>query len=70
MKTNVNTIIDDWGHLPLEDREYVVDILNKQIVEARREKIAKRSTKALSNLKKGKVSKGSAKDLYKELEND
>ncbi len=29
METNVNTIIDEWGHLPLEDREYVDDIFAK-----------------------------------------
>ena len=70
MKSNINAIIDEWGQLPVEDKEYVVDILEKQIVEARRERIAARSKEAIINMRKGKVQKGSVKDLRRELEND
>ncbi len=69
MKATVQHIIEDFAHLPLDDREYVVDIVKKQLIDARRDAIAKRANAASSNLKKGAIKKGSAKDLYKDLEN-
>ncbi|HPD58103.1 MAG TPA: hypothetical protein PKW17_12735 [Smithellaceae bacterium] len=69
MKANVQNIIEDFAHLPLDDREYVVDVVKKQLIEARRDAIAKRASAATSNFKKGAIKKGSIKDLYKDLEN-
>ena len=69
MKSSVQNIIEDFSHLPLDDREYVVDVVKKQLIDARRDAIAKRATAASSNLKKGAIKKGSVKDLYKDLEN-
>jgi hypothetical protein len=69
MKASVQHIIEDFAHLPLNDREYVVDIVKKQLIDARRDAIAKRANIASSNLKKGAIKKGSIKDLYKDLEN-
>ncbi len=69
MKASVQHIIEDFAHLPLNDREYVVDIVKKQLIDARRDAIAKRANTASSNLKKGAIKKGSIKDLYKDLEN-
>jgi hypothetical protein len=68
MKASVNRIIEEFAHLPLEDREYVVDVVKRQISEARRDAIARRAREAMSNLKKGTVKKGSVKDLHKDLE--
>ena len=70
MKASVQHIIEQFGHLPLEDREYVVDVVKKQLIDAKRDAIAKQARAALSNLKKGAVKKGSVKDLRKDLEND
>lgn len=70
MKSSVQQIIEDFSHLPLDDREYVVGVVKKQLMDARRDAIAKRATTASSNLKKGEIKKGSVKDLYKDLEND
>jgi hypothetical protein len=69
MKASVQHIIEDFAHLPLDDREYVVDVVKKQLIEARRDAIARRVSSASANLKKGAVKKGSVKDLYKDLEN-
>jgi hypothetical protein len=69
MKASVQHIIEDFAHLPLNDREYVVDVVKKQLIDARRDSIAKRAITASSNLKKGAIKKGSLKDLYKDLEN-
>lgn len=69
MKASVQHIIEDFAHLPLDDREYVVDVVKRQLIDARRDVIAKRASAASSNLKKGVIKKGSVKDLYKDLEN-
>jgi hypothetical protein len=68
MKASVQHIIEDFAHLPLDNREYVVDVVKKQLIDARRDAIAKRTSAASSNLKKGAIKKGSVKDLYKDLE--
>jgi hypothetical protein len=69
VKASVQHIIEDFSHLPLDDREYVVDVVKKQLIDSRRDAIAKRAGIASSNLKKGAIKKGSVKDLYKDLEN-
>ena len=66
----INKVIEDFGHLKLDDKEYALDIIAKQLVEAKREAIAKRAKEAILNLKKGVVKKGSVRDLYKDLECD
>jgi hypothetical protein len=68
MKSSVQHIIEDFSHLPLNDREYVVDVVRKQLIDARRDATARRAKTASSNVKKGKIKKGSVKDLYKDLE--
>ena len=70
IKANISNIIEEFGHLPLEDREYVVDIVQRQLIDAKREALARRAREALVNFRKGAVKIGSVKDLYKDLEND
>ncbi len=66
----LNKVIDDFRKLPLDEKEYAIDIIEKQIVEAKREAISRRAKRAASNLKRGAVKRGSIKDLYKDLELD
>jgi hypothetical protein len=66
----LDKVIKEFSLLPLEDKEYAVDIIEKQLTEAKREAIAKSAKKAMVNLKKGAVKKGAIKDLYKDLEID
>ena len=66
----LNKIIDEFSHLPLEDKEYAIDVITKQLIEAKRDAIARRAKQTDSNLKKGQVKKGSLKALYEDLEND
>jgi len=35
----VKNLIDEFIHLPLDDKEYVVEIIKKQLIEAKREAI-------------------------------
>ena len=64
----LDRLIDNFRSLPLDDKEYAADIIKKQLIEAKREAIAKRAKEAATNLKKGKVKRGTAKELYKDLE--
>jgi len=66
----LSKVIADFSLLPLDDKEYALDIIKKQLIEAKRDAIAKRAKKAMSNFKKGAVKKGSLKELYKDLEID
>jgi len=66
----LNKVIEDFQKLPLPEREYVIDIIEKQLIEAKREAIFRRAKRAVLNLKKGAVKKGTLKELYKDLELD
>jgi len=66
----LDRLIDDFKALPLDDKEYALDVIKKQLTEAKRSAIAKRAKEATSNLKKGAVKSGTVKELYMELESD
>jgi len=66
----LNRIIDDFNELPFEDREYAIELIQKQLIEAKRERIVRRAKEAETNLRKGKVKRGTMEDLFKDLEND
>jgi hypothetical protein len=66
----LNRIIDDFNELPFEDREYAIELIQKQLIEAKRERIVRRVKEAETNLRKGKVKRGTMEDLLKDLEND
>lgn len=66
----LNKVIDDFRKLPLDEREYVIDIIEKQMIEAKREAISRRAKRAILNLRRGAVKRGTVKDLYKDLELD
>jgi len=66
----LNRVIADFELLPIDNKEYAFSIIMKQLIEAKREAIAKRAKAAMTNLKKGAVQKGTIKDLLKDLEGD
>jgi hypothetical protein len=66
--TALDRLIEDFGRLPLDDREFAADIIRKQLIEAKREAIYIRAKSALANAKKGKIKSGTVKDLWKDLE--
>jgi hypothetical protein len=68
--TVINKIIEDFSHLPLDDKEYAIEVIKKQLMETKRDTIAKRAKEAMTNYKKGKVKRGTVKDLYRDLESD
>jgi len=70
LQPNVRDVIEEFGHLPYEEKEYVAEILRKQLAEERRERLSKRVAEAKSNYKKGEVKRGTIEELRKDLEND
>ncbi|MDP3048478.1 MAG: hypothetical protein Q8N12_03485 [Thermodesulfovibrionales bacterium] len=68
--SNINNLIEDFSHLKLDDKEYAVDVIKKQLIDAKREAIAKKAKEAISNLRKGMVKRGTLKELYRDLESD
>lgn len=66
----LNKIIEDFNHLPLDDKEYAVEVIEKQLMEAKRAAIAKRAKEAMVNFRKGNSRIGDIKELYKDLESD
>ena len=69
-KTEINRVIEGFNLLSMDEKEYVADMIHKQLVEYRREQIVKRANDARNNLKQGNVKSGSLEDLYRDLEND
>ncbi len=68
--TEMDKLMDKFDHLTLDDQEYMLDVLKKQVIEAKRDTIAKKAKKAISNYRKGITKNGSFKDLCKDLESD
>jgi len=68
--STLNKIIEEFNHLPLDDKEYAVEVIEKQLIEAKRAAIAKRAKEAMVNLRKGNSRIGDIKELYKDLESD
>ena len=68
--TKINEIIEEFMNLSPEEKEYVAEIMEKQLIETKREKIARRAKEAMANYRNGKVRRGSVKELYEDLEGD
>jgi len=68
--TTINKLIEDFSLLPLDDKEYAAELIKRQLIEAKREAIVKRTKEAMAKLKKGRIKRGTVKELYKDLESD
>lgn len=66
----INDAYTIYNELPLEDKEYLLDLIEKQIIEARRDALVERVKEAEENYRKGNVFTGTVADLKKYLEND
>ncbi|HHT9133968.1 MAG TPA: hypothetical protein ACFYD2_03610 [Candidatus Avalokitesvara rifleensis] len=63
-------IVDELSKIPLEEQEMLLEILQKRVIERRREEILKHSEESIEEYKKGLTSEGDVSDLIKELNND
>ena len=68
--TNINKVIEEFSYLPLEDKEYVAEIIKKQLIDLKRESITERVSEAKINFEKGLVKSGTIKDLHEDIESD
>jgi phosphoglycerate-specific signal transduction histidine kinase len=66
----VNNLIEEFIHLPLDDKEYAIEVIKKQLIEAKREAIAKKAKTAMVSFRKKITKSGTVKELYKDLESD
>jgi hypothetical protein len=66
----MNNLIEEFISLPLDDKEYAAEVIHKQLIEAKREAIAKRAKTAISSFTKQMTKSGTVKDLYKDLESE
>jgi len=66
--TSINRVIEEFERLPLDDKEYVAEILRKQVIELKRDKLLARAEEARENLEKGIVKTGTVKDMFEDLE--
>lgn len=66
----INDVINDFAKLNESDKEYFLEVANKQLIELKRAKLVDRVKEAESNYQSGNIKKGNADDLLKDLEND
>ncbi len=65
--SNTNRVIEEFSHLPQEDKEYVAEIIRKQVIEEKRVRLAVRAREARVNFERGSAKTGSLKDLMEDL---
>ncbi len=66
----INSILDEIEHLGEDDKDYLREIIYKQLVEYKRESILHRAKEAEINYNAGSVKKGSADDLIEYFNNN
>jgi hypothetical protein len=66
----INEIIENWDNLTIDDKEYTIEILQKDLIQSRREQIILRTKEAESNYNKGLIKSGTVENLFEDLEND
>lgn len=70
METGMDHFLDEFQKLPLEDKEYLTEIIQKRLIESRRNYLSSRISEARENYSRGYAKSGSIKELLEDLEND
>ena len=68
--TQVSEFIENFDVLSLDDKEFLMDIIEKNYIETKRNELIQRVAEAKQNYIDGNVKTGSIKDLFKDLEDD
>lgn len=61
---------EEFNLLSLDDKEYAAEVIKKQLIEAKREAIARRAKTAMASFRKKMTKRGTVKELYKDVESD
>ena len=69
-KCSFQELIESVEALPLDDREILVEIINKRIIEQRREELENDMEESLEAYRKGEVRVGTVDDLLRDLKED
>ncbi len=69
-KSSFQELIETVEALPLDDREILVEIINKRIIEQRREELEDDMEESLEAYQKGEVRVGTVDDLLRDLKED
>ena len=68
--SNINKVIEEFSHLPPEDKEYVAEVIRKQLIEVKRDRLAERAREAKMNFERGEAKTGTLNDLMEDLDRD
>lgn len=63
----LNDVLEESEQLNLDDREYLLSILSKRLVELKRQMLSSRVKEAVKEYKAGKVKSGNLDVLWKDL---
>jgi hypothetical protein len=69
-KSSFQELIESVEALPIEDREILMEIVNKRIIEQRRDELVADMETSLEAYKRGDIRSGTVDDLLKDLEED
>lgn len=70
VSATIDHLLGEIASLPLEDRALLHEVIGHRLVEARRREIAGRAEEARAVLERGEVRRGTAADLFADLESD
>jgi len=68
-KSSFQELIESVEALPLDDREILMDIINRRIIEQRRDELVADMEESLQAYRKGEVRIGTVDDLLRDLNN-
>jgi hypothetical protein len=65
--SKLDQVLESIEMLPIEDQEMLVELMQRRLVERRREEIAKHIAQAQADYEAGKVFRGTVEDAIAEL---
>lgn len=67
MAVKFHKVVEEVNALNLEDKLYLKDLVDKIIIDEKREKIKRHADDSLKEYEEGKIKFGTIKDLRKEI---
>jgi hypothetical protein len=64
---SLNTVLEYVDKLDIEDQQYIQEIIQRRLIDAKRSAIVHRAKDAKDNIRKNKSRSGTAKDLLADL---
>lgn len=64
MEAAFDTILDEISRYSLNDKEIILDIVQKRLIDEKRDHIYKDYKRAMRNYQEGRVSTGNVDDLF------